>query len=70
MAQKEVEDIFARTMNKEKFKKENSLRLAISLAMKRKGKKNMSKQQTKIIEEEEFASADENNRIHQKPKLK
>ena len=39
MAQKEVEDIFARTMNKEKFKKENSLRLAISLAMKRKGKK-------------------------------
>ena len=70
MAQKEVEDIFARTMNKEKFKKENSLRLAISLAMKRKGKKNMSKQQTKIIEEEELASADENNRTHQKPNLK
>ena len=70
MAQKEVEDIFARTMNKEKFKKENSLRLAICLAMKRKGKKNMSKQQTKIIEEEELASADENNRSHKKPKLK
>jgi hypothetical protein len=30
----------------------------------------MSKQQTKIIEEEELASADENNRSPKKPKLK
>ena len=41
-------------MNNEKFKKEISMRFNYSLTMKQKvAKKNMQKQQTKIIEEEE-----------------
>lgn len=55
MAQKEVEDIFVKTMKKEKFKSTNSFRLAKTFISKKKEKIGndsiMKKQQTKITEE-------------------